>query len=166
MSPPCKCEVDSSVFLGIDARQWRGGERSAEWDSVGCVSMWWCMYIEGYIFVFWYTEEIGLLYMFPLIPSYPSISLFSKNRSDAAGGCPQTFCFFFAIPFFFAPKKKVLVYVLLILILFVHFSKSMYKQFAQNDTSFAHISKFSESSLPSPFKPFLKIPSTLKVIID
>ena len=42
----------------------------------------------------------------------------------------------------------------------------MYKQFAQNDTSFAHISKFSESSLPSPFKPFLKTPSTLKVIID
>ena len=53
-----------------------------------------------------------------------------------------------------------------ILILIVHFSKSMYKQFAQNDTSFAHISKFSESSLPIPFKPFLKTPSTLKVIID
>ena len=48
-----------------------------------------------------------------------------------------------------------------ILILIVHFSKSMYKQFAQNDTSFAHISKFSESSLPIPFKPFLKTPSTL-----
>ena len=29
-----------------------GGVRSAIWDSVGCVSMWWCMYIEGYIFVF------------------------------------------------------------------------------------------------------------------
>ena len=27
-------------------------ERSAIWDSVGCVSMWWYMYIEGYIFVF------------------------------------------------------------------------------------------------------------------
>ena len=26
--------------------------RSAKWDSVGCVSMWWYMYIEGYIFVF------------------------------------------------------------------------------------------------------------------
>ena len=29
-----------------------GGVRSAIWDSVGCVSMWWCMYIEGYIFIF------------------------------------------------------------------------------------------------------------------
>ena len=27
-----------------------GGVRSAKWDSVGCVSMWWYMYIEGYIF--------------------------------------------------------------------------------------------------------------------
>ena len=33
------------------------------------------------------TEEIGLLYMFPLVPSAPSISWFSKNRSDAVGGC-------------------------------------------------------------------------------
>ena len=29
-----------------------GGVRSAEWDPVGCVMMWWYMYIEGYIFVF------------------------------------------------------------------------------------------------------------------
>ena len=26
--------------------------QSSKWDSVGCVSMWWFMYIEGYIFVF------------------------------------------------------------------------------------------------------------------
>ena len=29
-----------------------GGVRSARWDSVDCVMMWWYMYIEGYIFVF------------------------------------------------------------------------------------------------------------------
>ena len=29
-----------------------GGVRSAKWDVVGCVMMWWYMYIEGYIFVF------------------------------------------------------------------------------------------------------------------
>ena len=52
------------------------------------------------------------------------------------------------------------------LILIVHFSKSMYKQFAENNTPSARISKFSESSLPSPFKPFPETPSTLKVIID
>ena len=37
--------------------------RSARWNSVGCVSMWWFMYIEGYIFVFWYTEEMGVIYV-------------------------------------------------------------------------------------------------------
>lgn len=29
-----------------------GGVRSAKWDSVSCVSMWWYMYIEGYILFF------------------------------------------------------------------------------------------------------------------
>ena len=53
-----------------------------------------------------------------------------------------------------------------ILILIAIFGKSLSIQFAQNDTYFAHISKFSESSLPSPFKPFFETPSTLKVIID
>ena len=80
--------------------------RSARWNSVGCVMMWWYMYIEGYIFVFGYTEEIGLLYMSPLIPLSPSISLFSKNRSDAAGGCPQSFCFFFEYLFSLLQRKK------------------------------------------------------------
>ena len=27
-----------------------GGVRSAKWDSVGCVSMWWCIYKEFYFF--------------------------------------------------------------------------------------------------------------------
>ena len=35
-----------------------------------------------------------------------------------------------------------------ILILIVHFSKSMYKQFAQNNIFFVHISKY--QNLPSP----------------
>ena len=94
-----------SVWRVVIARRARCGQ-SARWNSVGGVMMWWYMYIEGYIFVFGYTEEIGLLYMFPLIPSYPSISLFSKNRSDAAGGCPQSFCFFFEYLFSLLQRKK------------------------------------------------------------
>ena len=35
------------------------GVWSAKWDLVGCVSMWWYMYIEGYIFVFLYPKETG-----------------------------------------------------------------------------------------------------------
>ena len=37
-----------------------GGVRSARWDSVGCVSMWWFMYIGGYIFVFYILRKWGL----------------------------------------------------------------------------------------------------------
>ena len=39
----------------------RGGDvRSARWDSVGCVSMWWYMYIEGYILFFEILRIRGL----------------------------------------------------------------------------------------------------------
>ena len=48
-------KVTNKLFISV----WRvviakrgGGARSARWDSVGCVLMWWYMYIEGYIFVF------------------------------------------------------------------------------------------------------------------
>ena len=37
-----------------------GGVRSARWDSVGCVSMWWYMYIEGYILFFEILRIRGL----------------------------------------------------------------------------------------------------------
>ena len=40
-----------SVRCVVIARR-AGGMQSAKWDSVGCVMMWWYMYIEGYIFVF------------------------------------------------------------------------------------------------------------------
>ena len=34
--------------------------RAARWDSVGCVSMWWYMYIEGYILFFEILRIRGL----------------------------------------------------------------------------------------------------------
>ena len=37
-----------------------GGVRSVRWDSVGCVSMWWYMYIEGYILFFEILRIRGL----------------------------------------------------------------------------------------------------------
>ena len=40
-----------------------GGVRSAKWDSVSCVSMWWYMYIEGY-FLFFEILRIRVLSMF------------------------------------------------------------------------------------------------------
>ena len=36
----------------VDDEQRARSEQTAKWDSVGCVMMWWYMYIEGYIFVF------------------------------------------------------------------------------------------------------------------
>jgi len=53
-----------------------------------------------------------------------------------------------------------------ILILIVHFSKSMYKRFAENNTTSAHISKYQNFHPQLLFKPFPETPSTLKVIID
>ena len=104
--------------------------------------------------------------MFPLIPA----SLcFLKTDQTPQADAPNPFVSFLNTFFLCFNEKSISVCITVlyyILILIVHFSKSMYKQFAQNDTSFAHISKFSEFSLPSPFKPFLKTPSTLKVIID
>ena len=106
-------------ILGIDARVWRRSVQSAKCDDVGCVSMW-RVYVYRRIYfcflIYWGNRPP---YMFPLIPS-SSISLFPKNRSDATGGCSQYFCFFFAIPFFFASKKKVLVYVLLSYTIFLY----------------------------------------------
>ena len=40
-----------------------GGVRSAKWDSIGCVMMWWYMYIEGY-FLFFEILRIRGLSMF------------------------------------------------------------------------------------------------------
>ena len=37
---------------GCAVVQVAGRVQSAKWDSVSCVSMWWYLYIEGYIFVF------------------------------------------------------------------------------------------------------------------
>ena len=47
-----------SVRCVVIAKRGRG-VWSAKWDLGGCVSMWWYMYIEGYIFVFLYPKETG-----------------------------------------------------------------------------------------------------------
>ena len=48
-------EVTNKLFISVwrvvIAKRARCGQ-SEKWDSVGYVSMWWYMYIEGYIFVF------------------------------------------------------------------------------------------------------------------
>lgn len=41
----------------VDDEQRARSEQTARWDSVGCVAMWWFMYIEGYIIVFFNTED-------------------------------------------------------------------------------------------------------------
>ena len=95
-----------------------GGVRSAIWDSVGCVMMWW--YIQKDIFLFFDILRKQASYIFPIIPS-SSISLFSKNRSDAAGGCPQSFCFFFEYLFSLLQRKKYqCMYYCLILYSYTH----------------------------------------------
>ena len=50
----------------VDGEQRTGRMQSAKWDSVGCVSMWWYMYIEGYIIVF-LILRIRVLSMFRFV---------------------------------------------------------------------------------------------------
>ena len=131
--------------------------------------------VVGYVYrriyyCFFNTEEIDLLYMFPLIPSTPSISWFSKNRSDAAGGCPQSFCFFFEYLFSLKQRKKVLVYVLLSYTILLYSLYISANQCTSNLLKMTHLLLISANTKifhPHPiFKPFLQTPSTLKVIID
>ena len=90
------------------------------WEDV-CLR--WCMVIyNNFLFLFsWYWGGRHL-YVFRLIPYFPFTPrfVFSKKTTFAAGGCSQYFCFFFAIPFFFASKKKVLVYILLSYTIFLY----------------------------------------------
>ena len=63
-----------------------GGVRSAKWDSNGCVSMWWYMYIEGY-FLFFEILRIRGLSMFRFV--LHSLRNQNKNKkkfaADAVG---------------------------------------------------------------------------------
>ena len=151
-------------ILGIDARAWRHSVQSAKWDSVDCVSMWWYIYKYYYCFLICWGNRPPIYV--PLIPSSPSISLSLKNRSDATGGCPNPFVTFLNIFFLCFKEKSISVCITVlyyILILIVHFSKSMYKQFAENNTPSAHISKYQIFHPQLLFKPFSNNLSTLKV---
>ena len=60
-------KVTNKLFITVRcvviARRARCG-KSAKWNSVGCVSMWWYMYIEGYILFLKYWGLGGGLSMF------------------------------------------------------------------------------------------------------
>ena len=88
--------------------------------------------------------------MFPLKSFYPQLFV-SKTDQTPQADAPNPFVSFLNTFFLCFKEKSISVCITVlyyILILIVHFSKSMYKQFAQNDTSFAHISKY--QNLPSP----------------
>ena len=70
---------------GCAVVQVAGGVRSARWDSVGCVSMWWYMNIEGYI-LFFEILRIRVLSMSRFVLH----SLRNKNKkklTDGVGVC-------------------------------------------------------------------------------
>ena len=65
-----------------------GGVRSARWDSVGCVSMWWYMYIEGYIFVFFdILRKWGLSMSRFVLHSLRNQNKNKKKLTDGVGVC-------------------------------------------------------------------------------
>ena len=60
-----------------------GGVRSARWDSVGCVSMWWYMYIEGYILLLDILRKQASIYV-PLKSSFSQkIKIKNPLRGEA-----------------------------------------------------------------------------------
>ena len=63
--------------------------------------------------------------MFPLKSFYLSVVRF-KNRSDAAGGCPQSFCFFFEYLFSLLQRKKYFLVYLIILFVPLHYRNRRY----------------------------------------
>ena len=89
--------------------QRRSHRRVRRWRSEGRLS---CVvvYIEGLLFCFGYTEEIGVYYV-PLKIILPLSCSFKKQIRRRRRMSP-ILLFLFWIPFFFASKKKVLVYVL------------------------------------------------------
>ena len=89
--------------------QRRSHRRVRRWRSKGRLS---CVvvYIEGLLFCFGYTEEIGVYYV-PLKIILPLSCSFQKQIRRRRRMSP-ILLFLFWIPFFFASKKKVLVYVL------------------------------------------------------
>ena len=61
--------------------------RSARWNSVGCVMMWWYMYIEGYI-LFFEILRIRVLSMFRFdLRSLRKQNKNKKKLTDGVGVC-------------------------------------------------------------------------------
>ena len=65
-----------------------GGVRSAIWDSVGCVMMWWYMYIDGYIFCFFnILRKWGLSMSCFVLHSPINQNKNKKKLTDGVGVC-------------------------------------------------------------------------------
>ena len=75
-----------SVWCVVIAKR-GGGVRSARWNSVGCVMMWWYMYIEGYIFVFDILRKWGLSMSRFVLHSLRNQNKNKKKLTDDVGVC-------------------------------------------------------------------------------
>ena len=62
--------------------------RSARWNSVGCVMMWWYMYIDGYIFCFFnILRKWGLSMSRFILHSLRNQNKNKKKLTDDVGVC-------------------------------------------------------------------------------
>ena len=83
-------KVTNKLFIFVRcvviARRAKSG-RSAKWDSNGCVSMWWYMYIEGYI-MFFEILRIRVLSMSRFVlHSLRNQNKNKKKLTDGVGVC-------------------------------------------------------------------------------
>ena len=75
-----------SVRCIVIAKRGENG-RSARWDSVGCVMMWWYMYIEGYILFFDILRIRGLSMFRFVLHSLRNQNKNKKKLTDGVGVC-------------------------------------------------------------------------------
>ena len=61
--------------------------RSARWDVVGCVMMWWYMYIEGYILFFEILRIRGVSMFRFVLHSLRNQNKNKKKLTDGVGVC-------------------------------------------------------------------------------
>ena len=128
----------------VDDEQRARSEQTAKWDVVGCVMMWWYIYRRIY-FCFLIYRGLGG-YLCSVNPIF-SQHLFGFLKTDQTpqADAPNPFVSFLNTFFLCFKEKSISVCITVlyyIIILIVHFSKSMYKQFAENNTPSAHISKY------------------------
>ena len=140
------------------SQMWAVGETGFGWL---CVDVVMCVYRRiYYCFLIYRGNRLPIYIPFKTL-LLPASLCFLKTDQTPQADAPNTLVSFLNTFFLCFKEKSISVCITVlyyILILIVHFSKSICKQFAKNSTSFVHINKSTKSSIPSLLQTFFKQP--------